>query len=110
MKKIIPFFFICLLTFEPAYSVSSCQCVAFRLDDVQDYCVDNSQIAVMDVFHKKNSSITIGIIGNHFGHDIKLIKYIKNNESLIEIANHGWNHENFTDFNKEQQSILMGKT
>ena len=104
-----------LVIIQPAYGMTnSCNCVAFRLDDVQDYWVDNAQIAVMHVFDKKHASLTIGIIGNIFGDDSKLIQYIKNNtknkESPIEIANHGWNHENFTDFNKNQQSFLMEKT
>ncbi|MBI3638925.1 MAG: polysaccharide deacetylase family protein [Thaumarchaeota archaeon] len=113
IKTLIPLILIFSIIFEPSYSAPSCQCVAFRMDDVQDYWVDNAQIAIMHVFHKKHTSLTIGIIGNIFGDDPTLIQYIKNNiknESSIEIANHGWNHENFTDFNKKQQSLLMEKT
>ena len=29
---------------------------------------------------------------------------------MFEIANHGWNHENFTPFDKEEQAYLGGKT
>ena len=29
---------------------------------------------------------------------------------MSEIANHGWNHENFTPFDKEEQAYLGGKT
>ncbi len=29
---------------------------------------------------------------------------------MFEIANYGWNHENFTPFDKEEQAYLRGKT
>ncbi len=92
----------------------SCHCVAFRFDDVQDYYLNRVQIAVMDTFQQKNSSLTIGLIGNYFGNDTLLLSYIKtkihNGSSELEIANHGWNHEDFTTFNKSRQSELITKT
>ncbi|MGI0026838.1 MAG: polysaccharide deacetylase family protein, partial [Nitrosopumilaceae archaeon] len=92
-------------------SAESCQCVAFRLDDIQDYWLDNVQTKIIDTFQQKNASLTIGIIANYLGHDSKIINDIKQkletNNTKIEIANHGWNHEDFTQFSREQQSILM---
>jgi peptidoglycan/xylan/chitin deacetylase (PgdA/CDA1 family) len=94
--------------------INSCHCVAFRLDDIQDYWLNNVQTAIIDTFQEKNASLTIGIIGNYFGNDTDLVTHIKekmkNNSSQIEIANHGWNHEDFTQFSREQQSILMKNT
>lgn len=94
--------------------IKSCNCVAFRLDDIQDFHLNNAQIAVIDLFESQNASFTIGIIGNHFGNDTKLVDHIKevmknsaNNNFQIEIANHGWNHEDFRQFNKVQQSELL---
>jgi len=98
----------------PSYALTaSCHCVAFRLDDIQDYWLNNVQTAIMDTFQQKNASLTIGIIGNHIGQDPKITDYIKSKltgNPAIEIANHGWNHEDFTKFSREQQSILMKNT
>ena len=97
----------------PAYaSDDSCGCVAFRLDDVQDYWLDDVQIKIMDTFAQNNTSLTIGIVGNYFGHDSKLVNHIKsmNSETNVEIANHGWNHEDFTKFSRNEQSSLMKLT
>lgn len=92
----------------------SCHCVAFRLDDIQNYYLNNAQIKVIDTFQKKNASLTIGVIGNYFGDDPKLLDYVKQrveqNNPKIEIANHGWNHEDFALYNKTEQYTLLLKT
>jgi len=92
----------------------TCNCVAFRLDDVRDSFLNNAQIQIMKTFEKNNASLTIGIVGGQFGNDTKLINYIKENtntdKSFLEIANHGWMHENFRNLEKEHQSLLMKKT
>lgn len=100
----------------------SCQCVAFRLDDVQDQFLVQAQMEIIRTFEKKNASLTIGIIGNFTGNDQELISFLKEkiaassiNENssdafLLEVANHGWEHEDFTLQSKEGQSLLMQKT
>ncbi len=96
-----------------AYSKTSCQCVSFRLDDIQDYWLDSVQTKIIDTFHQKNASLTIGIIGNHIGQDFKLVHDVKTKlgkTPALEIANHGWNHEDFTQFSREQQGVLMKNT
>ena len=91
----------------------SCQCVAFRLDDIQDYWLNNVQMGIIDEFHKKDASVTIGIIGNYFGNDTKLVDFIKTgiqNSPEIEIANHGWNHEHFSAYVESTQEFLLDQT
>jgi peptidoglycan/xylan/chitin deacetylase (PgdA/CDA1 family) len=41
-----------------------------------------------------------------------MVDFVKNKieKQSFEIANHGWNHENFTLFDKREQGYLMGKT
>ncbi len=94
----------------------SCHCVAFRLDDVQDYFLNQAQMEVIRTFEGNNASLTIGIIGNHIGDDKPLTTFLKDeiaqsrkidNSTMIEVANHGWNHEDFTLFDKEMQSELI---
>ena len=91
-------------------NMPNCQCVAFRLDNIQDYWLNNVQMSIMDTFQEKNASLTIGIIGNSFGSDAKLTGYvqdkIKTNPS-IEIANNGWKFEDFTSYGKSEQSSLI---
>lgn len=98
-----------------AYAMTdSCHCVAFRFDDIQDYYLNDVQIEVINTFEKKNSSLTIGIIGNYFGNDQKIVNFVKEKvqqgNTKIEVANHGWNHEDFTKFSKYEQSSLIQKT
>jgi len=95
----------------------SCSCVAFRLDDIQDYFVTKAQMAVITTFEQNNASLTVGIIGNHFGNDSAITGFLQDklardydNGFSIEIANHGWNHEDFTRFTKEEQSALLQHT
>lgn len=104
-----------LVVVQPAFAVSNtCPCIVFRLDDIQAYYLSNVQTKIMGEFQKKNASLTIGIIGYDFTKDQKTVSYIKENlkkgHSQIEIANHGWKHENFADLTQAQQVSLMNKT
>jgi peptidoglycan/xylan/chitin deacetylase (PgdA/CDA1 family) len=103
---------------ESEIPITQCKCVAFRLDDIQDYWLDNVQVGIIDTFVNNNASLTVGVIGNHFGGDQYVVSYLKSRLSndihsgqvSLEIANHGWNHEDFTLFNKAEQSQLIAKT
>ena len=97
-------------------SIQSCKCVAFRLDDIQGFWLNNAQIAVIDEFHNNKIPLTIGIISGEkfqFGKDSKITDYVQNlitENSTINIANHGWIHENFTDFDEKTQSEILKKS
>lgn len=103
-----------LLQYPDSHATKSCKCVAFRLDDIQDYYLNDVQIEIINTFQEKNASLTIGIIGNYFGEDARLVTYIHaillSSSTTIEVANHGWNHEDFTLVQKQQQSELMKRT
>ncbi len=92
-------------------SIESCHCVAFRFDDVQDYWLDDIQMQLIDTFQQKDAKLTIGLIGHYIGNDQKLVDFIKQtvdgNSPELEIANHGWNHEDFTTFTENQQWVLL---
>jgi len=57
----------------------SCDCVAFRLSPVQDYWLNDVQIGILDTFTQIDAPVTIGVLGNLFGSDTKLVNYLKNN-------------------------------
>ena len=83
----------------------SCGCIAFRLDDIQDYWLADTQIELIDLFAKKNIPLTIGVIGNVTGSDPKLTSVIKENlkKNNLEIANHSWNNDILTSIDKNLQ-------
>ncbi|MDE1727342.1 MAG: polysaccharide deacetylase family protein [Thaumarchaeota archaeon] len=94
----------------PTYAIESCNCVAFRLDDIQDYWLDDVQTKIINTFQEKNASLTIGIIANYFGLDNKIVDLVKqrvHGSPLLEIANHGWNHEHFATFTENGQWWLL---
>ncbi|MCV0400616.1 MAG: polysaccharide deacetylase family protein [Nitrosopumilus sp.] len=84
----------------------SCNCVSFRLDDVQDHWLSDTQIEIMNLFAEKNIPLTIGVVGKLIGTDDKLISSIKKNleEESIEIANHSWDNESLINLDENAQS------
>lgn len=93
---------------------STCPCIVFRLDDVKGSYLSDIQMKIMDVFQKKYASLSIGITGYNLTQDGKLVSYLQNNlksgHAAIEIANHGWRHEDFATLSLSQQVVLMNKT
>lgn len=98
-----------------ASSNKGCQCIAFRLDDVQDYFLNYVQMEIIRVFQDSGTGLTIGIIGNNFGNDTGIVSFVnqtvhKPGRNNLEIANHGWDHENFTLYGQDEQYQRMKKT
>jgi hypothetical protein len=89
--------------------IISCKCVIFRIDDIQDYWINQGQIKVMDLFISKNQSFSLGLIMNGIGNDSEIIDKVKEGykKGLFELALHGWNHENFSKLNEQNQQLLL---
>ena len=89
----------------------NCNCVAFRLDDVQDFWLNDVQIQVIKLFQTKKIPLTIGIIASNFGEDAKLTEFLVDSverpDSKLEVANHGLGSEGMTnyDYNKQNEFI-----
>lgn len=104
-----------MLLFPNALSYKSaeaagCNCVVFRFDDVQDYWLNSVQTYVMDIFIDRNQKVTLGEVMNFFGNDQLVLDKTKQggNAGLFEYALHGWNHDDFTQYNlNKQQSELQ---
>jgi peptidoglycan/xylan/chitin deacetylase (PgdA/CDA1 family) len=92
----------------------ACPCIVFRLDDVQEFYLANVQMQIMDLFQKKNASLSIGIIGHDLSLDTKLTSYLKNNlkpgHAPLELENHSWLHEDFSVLSLSKQVSSMNKT
>jgi peptidoglycan/xylan/chitin deacetylase (PgdA/CDA1 family) len=89
-----------------------CNCVAFRLDDIQDFFLSPAQQAIISTFKDKNASLTLGVIGGVTGTEQKLVSAIKDGlaHDKIEIANHSWRHNIYTKMTKSDQGADIKKT
>ncbi|MCV0409958.1 pentapeptide repeat-containing protein [Nitrosopumilus sp.] len=92
---------------------NTCNCVAFRLDDVQDYYLNVPQIEIMSMFQKKVAPLTIGIIGGFWGEDPKILNFVKQDMTrpikTLEIGSHSWNNSPLTNYDKDGQRELLLK-
>jgi peptidoglycan/xylan/chitin deacetylase (PgdA/CDA1 family) len=84
---------------------SDCNCVVFRMDDIQDYWLKSAQLATMNQFLSKNQSLTLGIIMDGIGNDTEIVNKVRegSNSGLFELAVHGWNHTDYTKLSEEAQ-------
>jgi peptidoglycan/xylan/chitin deacetylase (PgdA/CDA1 family) len=89
-------------------AIRNCSCVAFRLENVQDYYEIESAQAIINAFLETNSSVTAGIITNFFGTDITITSFLQDVAAQthcyrVEIANNGYNFEDFSQLNGTDQ-------
>ena len=96
----------------PSYGVMPCKCVAFRLEDVQDFFNTQQQETIIDTFVGTHTKLTIGVIGGNIGRDFQFVSDLQNASTTqyLEFANHGYNHERFTQFSEKDQAGLLVKT
>jgi len=92
---------------ESSEEKPSCNCVAFRLDDVQDFWLNDVQIGIVKTFVSSDLPLTIGIIADSFGSDPKTTNFIKSNKNSLEIASHGFGTTPFTEYDKQTQNQLV---
>jgi peptidoglycan/xylan/chitin deacetylase (PgdA/CDA1 family) len=89
----------------------SCNCIAFRLDDVQDYFTREAQMDLIKMFHDENLTLTLGVIGGFLNEDTELLRFLQSsNNGLIEFANHGWNHTDHSLMTLEEQRASIQMT
>src|SRR5918912_3257540 len=84
---------------------SLCNCVVFRMGDVQDYWIKSGQLTPMDLFLSGNHSLTLGIIMGAIGNDSDIVNKVRDGSQrgLFELAIHGWNHTDYTKLSEEKQ-------
>jgi len=92
----------------------NCSCVAFRLDDIQDYFVTKGQIAVIKMFMEEGVPLSIGIIANEYGNDATITTFVESVLANVsfekELFNHGWIHEDFSTFTLSEQIDLLTRS
>lgn len=89
-----------------------CNCIVFRMDDVQDYWLNKVQLAVMDLFLDKNETVSLGLIMNAIGNDSQVVNMIKEglDKNLFELSLHGWNHTEYTNLTGQEQKESLQKS
>ncbi len=90
---------------------TGCNCVVFRMDDIQDYWMQSGQLTPMNLFSTKNQSLSLGLVLNLLGNDSKLVETIRYgaNMGLFELAIHGWEHVDYTQFAEQAQKNTLKK-
>jgi peptidoglycan/xylan/chitin deacetylase (PgdA/CDA1 family) len=89
---------------------NSRSCVIFRLDDVGSDLIFTTS-AVLDLFLKKNCSISLGLIMNSIDINNVLFERIVhgNKIGLFELALHGWDHADYSKLRDEEQHDSLCK-
>jgi peptidoglycan/xylan/chitin deacetylase (PgdA/CDA1 family) len=92
-------------------NLHSCNCVIFRLDDAQDKYLDSEQTKIMDLFLSKREPLTLGLVMHSFGNDTLVLNKISEGykKGLFELALHGWEHKNYSDFSEQEQKSSLYK-
>ena len=100
---------ILVIPYSQAISVSnksgSCNCIVFRMDDIQDYWIRQGQIDPMNIFISKHQPLSLGLIMDSIGNDSTIVNEIRNGSrmGLFELAIHGWNHTDYTKLSEQEQ-------
>ena len=89
--------------------LNGCDCVVFRLDDVQDPWLPDVQVTVMDQFVQKNQYLSVGPIVSDFGANPTVVNTViaGYDSGLFEIFVHGWTHEDHTTFDLAKQTSTL---
>lgn len=90
-------------------SSSSCNCVVFRLDDIQDFWLHNVQLATLSAFSDSNTQVTPGLIMNYYGVDTPIVAKIQEGRDagIYELALHGWNHVDYAKLSLAEQEQTL---
>jgi peptidoglycan/xylan/chitin deacetylase (PgdA/CDA1 family) len=93
--------------------------VVFRLDDIPydsaiyDEARINVDLAVMDVFSKRNQKLTLGLVARYLELHPELLVRIQNGYSkgIFELALHGWDHDDYSKLTMmdQERSLLNAK-
>ena len=87
-----------------------CNCVIFRLDDIQEGSLESTQIDLLNLFLSKNESLSLGLIMNSINDTqsalIKKIMYGLQ-KSLFDLALHGLHHVDYTQLTGAEQKASL---
>jgi peptidoglycan/xylan/chitin deacetylase (PgdA/CDA1 family) len=95
-----------------AAATAKCNCVIWRLDDIQDYFVSTAQIAVIDHFIANHQKLSGVAIMNSVGNDTTIINEVKKGLSsgTLEIGSEGWSHVDYSKLPAKTQLDTLQKS
>jgi peptidoglycan/xylan/chitin deacetylase (PgdA/CDA1 family) len=90
-------------------SSTSCNCVVFRIDDIQDGFVNSAQITAMNLFLSKNLPLSLGLVMNDLGNDFRIMGKVGEGSQLglFELGLHGWDHTDYTKLSQSEQKATL---
>ena len=91
-----------------------CNCVVFRMDDIQDNWIRAAQITGMNLFLSKHVPLSLAIIMGSIGNDSQVVNKIREGlkkapNSMFELAIHGWDHVNYANLTEREQTDTLRK-
>jgi peptidoglycan/xylan/chitin deacetylase (PgdA/CDA1 family) len=92
-----------------ATATTPCNCVVFRIDDIQDWWIHDVQAVVLNTFITNDTMLTPGMIMNSYGSDPGVVDKVQEGKDagLFELALHGWNHVDYATLSlKDQEQTL----
>ena len=116
----VSYFFILLLVLgvssEPIYGSSangsqnnSCNCVVFRINNIQDYWTREAQIPLMDYFIDRGLNVTLGLELNYLGNDSNVVNKVSEGygAGLFELAIHDRARMDYSRLSEDEQRISL---
>jgi peptidoglycan/xylan/chitin deacetylase (PgdA/CDA1 family) len=92
-----------------AANTTTCNCVVWRLDDIQDNFVDSAQVGLIDHFITNHQKLSAVAIMNAVGNDTTIVNEVKKGLSsgILEIGSHAWNHVDYAQLDATTQQTTL---
>ena len=92
----------------------NCNCVAFKIDNVQDFWLNDVQNNLINTFSNDKLPVTISILGKFFGTDPKVVDFLKqqiqNENNQLSVGIRGWEYVDHSLYGIEEQSSSIQQT
>ena len=90
---------------------TSCPCVVFRIDDIQDAFVNSAQLEAMNLFISRGQPLSLGIVMKDIGDDLRIVGKVGQGSQmgLFELGLHGWEHVDYTALSEAEQKSTLNQ-
>lgn len=93
-------------------TILNCNCVGFKIDNLQDYWLNDVQNNLINTFSENKVPVTVSILGKFFGSDPKTVDFLKRQiqDKKIDVAIRGWELVDHSPYETEEQSSSIEQT
>ena len=90
---------------------TSCPCVVFRIDDIQDSFVNSAQLEAMNLFISRGQPLSLGIVMKDIGDDLRIVGKVGQGSQMgiFELGLHGWEHVDYTALSEAEQKSTLNE-